>query len=1207
MKTVYFKGITIVLLLLFSQVIGGQTCSGVPYNSPGSPSSCTYTFTSSGWVNASGSPIAAPTTNNSSESICIRANNTNNFSLIKGTFYVAPGVTYSGSINGFNNGSKLIIEGTMSLPTSTSFSSTEIYIESTGTFTYPASFAPSGSTTVKNKGVVTIMGALSTSGSALIVNYQSARINIKGDASINSPIKNCGILDIFGSISGTGGSGLENYCSVYARGNISFNSDFTNNGLIILDGNLTVNSSTLFNYGTLVATNLVLTNDKIVGNNNSSLLIVRQNAQLLNGASITGNLFYDVDDGGGFDSVCASCTQDVDIVTSIVIPSTNEEILANCGADIIVNPYLEESKLDFDGIDDYVTTPSFINGLSNVTIMAWVLSDTGNTANMTIAGEDVGCRLWLQNGNKPSFTIKTAAVAAQTINAPSVIKHNEWHHITGTFSGATGIMTLYIDGVFSTSLYVGAMGSPITNTAASNGNFSIGRRSSGTGSEYFKGDLDEVRVFNTVLTASQIQRMVYQEIENNSGVVKGKVINKNIVDATTNASVAWSSLLAYYPLSNIISFSRTKDFSSNNRITKVKNVTSFQDETAPLPYVTKAGGAWTSQSTWLNGDVWDIEDITNMKEWSIVKILNEVTASNTVKTLGLIIDTNGKLTINGDNLVSNSWYLELNGTLDLLGDSQLIQTTTSDLVTSAVGKILRRQEGTSNAYSYNYWSSPVGLPAAGGLINNNAATNNTNNTSFKLNTLKDQFGATMQFTTSYNQVNRISTSWLYTFKNGRTYYDWAYLSPSQSLSPGVGYTQKGTGNGGTEQQYIFEGKPNNGTILINVTDTGGPGSVTNVSKTEYLLGNPYPSALDIHKFIDDNVDVIKGPLLLWQQWAGNSHNLNEYQGGYAHVNKTGACRAYQFVGRSGDNNGSQDGTIIPTRYLPVGQGFIVEIKESGMVKFNNSQRVFIKESDADGGYENGSAFFKSSNTKSKINEETEQVQVSNPMQKIRLEFNSVAGATIRKELLLGFSEITTDGYDDGYDAENYEVKNNDLNLSLEGQNMSIQAYGPIAKDKVIPLNFISSGNNTFEIEATAFEYFDENQSVYLKDNFTDTYFDLRQDVAYRFTTTQGKFNSRFEIVFQSKEERLSAEESQFTENIIYYHNDSNTLYAKKLSTDLIKLSVVNMRGQIVQEFKNLSQDELNNGLELANVLSGAYVVWFKTQSGQVGSRKFLVD
>ncbi|WP_308991542.1 hypothetical protein QLS71_005870 [Mariniflexile litorale] len=52
----------------------------------------------------------------------------------------------------------------------------------------------------------------------------------------------------------------------------------------------------------------------------------------------------------------------------------------------------------------------------------------------------------------------------------------------------------------------------------------------------------------------------------------------------------------------------------------------------------------------------------------------------------------------------------------------------------------------------------------------------------------------------------------------------------------------------------------------------------------------------------------------------------------------------------GANNDSQDGTITPSRYLSVGQGFITEIIASGQVVFNNNQRIFIKESDADDTY-----------------------------------------------------------------------------------------------------------------------------------------------------------------------------------------------------------------------------------------------------------------
>ncbi|WP_298500529.1 hypothetical protein, partial [uncultured Algibacter sp.] len=109
--------------------------------------------------------------------------------------------------------------------------------------------------------------------------------------------------------------------------------------------------------------------------------------------------------------------------------------------------------------------------------------------------------------------------------------------------------------------------------------------------------------------------------------------------------------------------------------------------------------------------------------------------------------------------------------------------------------------------------------------------------------------------------------------------------------------------------------------------------------------------------------------------------------GYAQVNKTGSIRAYQFVSYYGANNGSQDGTKVPTRYLPVGQGFIAEIENDGVlpfdgtVEFNNSQRVFIKESNADPSNDQVGAVFSkaakgkgSSRNASKDNATTDMMQ-----------------------------------------------------------------------------------------------------------------------------------------------------------------------------------------------------------------------------------------
>ncbi|WP_366941136.1 LamG-like jellyroll fold domain-containing protein, partial [uncultured Algibacter sp.] len=583
--------------------------------------------------------------------------------------------------------------------------------------------------------------------------------------------------------------------------------------------------------------------------------------------------------------------------------------------------------IDFDGVDDYLDATPYITNWTAGTIMAWVKIEHTSSGNLpsqySIAGQE-NMRLYITNGRTPAFYVITQRQVTASSNYPSnniqiqpnpiyniKLQNDLWYHLTGVFSAADQTVKLYLNGKL-----VGTTTDPDLNseliTKNFNGSphiyssreFTIGRYPTNTsvaGFGHFKGNIDEVRIFNSALTELQIQQMVYQEIENNSGNLRGTIIPKDIEDLSTREKVLWSNLQGYYPMTDITG-GKTIDYSGNLNDVTLHNITTVQDQTAPMPYATISDGAWTSESTWLHGDVWDIEDVATNKDWSIVDIQNNISASHEIKTLGLFIDNDKTLTVQGDNLVENSWYFELNGTIDLEDDSQLVQTITSDLVTSSEGKILRRQEGTSSPYWYNYWSSPIGVKAATSLIDNNAVTNNTNNTDFTLNMLKDDSGSDFMFTSGYTANGNISTYWIYSYINGLTYWDWAHLSTSTSLKPSVGYTQKGTGSGGTEQQYIFEGKPNNGTILIDVDDVGGTGSVANQSKTEYLLGNPYPSALDIHKFIDDNEGVIKGSLQLWQQWGGNSHVLNEYQGGYAQVNKTGSIRAYQFVSFYGANN-----------------------------------------------------------------------------------------------------------------------------------------------------------------------------------------------------------------------------------------------------------------------------------------------------------------
>lgn len=389
--------------------------------------------------------------------------------------------------------------------------------------------------------------------------------------------------------------------------------------------------------------------------------------------------------------------------------------------------------INFDGVDDYLEGSAFITDWTGGTIMAWVKiehSDSGDLPDLySVAGQE-SMRLYIAKGRVPVFNVTTQAQVTSSTNYPTNISVNPdpslgislendmWYHVAGVFNSAEQTLKLYLNGEL-----IGVASNSDLNSALITKNydgsshvytqrgFAIGRyptNTSAAGFGHFKGSIDEVRVFNAALTEDQVQQMVYQEIEENSGVVRGSIIPKDIEDRTLGTKVSWSNLQGYYPMTNI-SGAVTPDYSSAGHDVTLHNITMAEEQTAPMPYETTTSGDWADSSTWLHGDIWDITDIDNLKDWSIVHIKNDTEITGSFGGLGLIIDAGSALTVNADHLVYNDWYFELNGTLDLMGDSQLVQTEYSDLVTSADGKVLRRQEGVTSPFWYNYWASPLVL------------------------------------------------------------------------------------------------------------------------------------------------------------------------------------------------------------------------------------------------------------------------------------------------------------------------------------------------------------------------------------------------------------------------------------------------------------------------------------------------------------------
>jgi len=167
------------------------------------------------------------------------------------------------------------------------------------------------------------------------------------------------------------------------------------------------------------------------------------------------------------------------------------------------NPGRKGVGLNFDGGNDYVDAgnAASLNITNAITIEAWVKTTTITAQrNIIMKGGGTATNYGIDIGSiagKLRFFGYASGVAKGIILAGgTVIDDGIWHHIAGTFDGTNWI--IYRDGVVDNSKVDAATLTPTTET------LQIGARQS-TG--YFDGSIDEVRIYNRALSASEIMEL----------------------------------------------------------------------------------------------------------------------------------------------------------------------------------------------------------------------------------------------------------------------------------------------------------------------------------------------------------------------------------------------------------------------------------------------------------------------------------------------------------------------------------------------------------------------------------------------------------------------------------------------------------------------------------------------------------------------------
>ena len=555
------------------------------------------------------------------------------------------------------------------------------------------------------------------------------------------------------------------------------------------------------------------------------------------------------------------------------------------------------------------------------------------------------------------------------------------------------------------------------------------------------------------------------------------------------------------------------------------------------------GGSTTWNGAWSNG-------APTIDKLVIINADYNTSINSSFSACSVVVNTGKTLTITADEYVKIQNDLTNNGTLIIENDGSLVQVNDDAVNTGNIS--YERITPPIISTDYTYWSSPVSPQ------------------------------------TLYNVSPTTLAGMFYSYDD--TVQNWLQVASSNNMIEGKGYIIRGP-----EQPFqnpytaTFIGKPNNGVYSISGVDLD----------RSYLLGNPYPSALDADTFLTNNAGVLDGTLYFWTHNTPIGPNVADPgTGAYAYSGYDYA--SYNFTGGAGTGIGNtipgtpptENTANKPTGKIASGQGFFASSKTSALtgssIIFNNSMRVGV------GGITgNNTQFFKTKNTKEKTTKTIEK-------HRIWLNMTNTQGAF--KQTLVGYITDATNEYDSRFDGESFDANefvdfyslNQDKNLVIQGRAL------PFNENDEVPLGFRTTIEGPFTINIDQVDGVLTNHAVFIEDKLTNTVFDLKTG-NYTFNTVAGTFNDRFILRYTNK--ALSNKDFETLENQVLVSNKNKQIKVNSAVETIDKVTVYDLLGR--QLFK---KEKVNsNELTLTNLVSSQQTLLVKVslQNGQTVTKKIM--
>ena len=273
---------------------------------------------------------------------------------------------------------------------------------------------------------------------------------------------------------------------------LAINNQGTGAGQIGVSGsNVTFAGTTIGTFaGGTSGNNLVVTFNSASATPAAATALVKnityQNTNTTTPTKTARTVRFTLDDGDGGTSTSAN----TDVTVKISERSVN----------------VQSSVLQFDGSNDFVNLGSpadFAFGSGTFTMEAWIRTTVTDNTRMDIVSlgktgvNDRGAFLFVENGKLAFDTFGSVDVIST-----AAVNDQAWHHVAVTRSGTT--IKFYIDGDLA------ATNNQTVTLTVTQGASTIGGET--VGAKYFNGQMDDVRIWSTARTATEIKANYNQQL-----------------------------------------------------------------------------------------------------------------------------------------------------------------------------------------------------------------------------------------------------------------------------------------------------------------------------------------------------------------------------------------------------------------------------------------------------------------------------------------------------------------------------------------------------------------------------------------------------------------------------------------------------------------------------------------------------------------------